>query len=635
MSIGGLAIGIGKMANGSIIMVENIFRVLREKKGTAPPIELISEAAKDVGKYLFSASLIIILVFLPLLTLQGLEGAMFRPTAFAVAAALFGAMLLNITLQPILASVFMTEKHLKDRRNPVNEFLQRKYQLILKRALQHKKIIMAVFVSLILIALVSYNFLGKEFVPPLDEGSIMASTVMLPETSLEESIKMGTRIEKIFLSFPEVISVSRTTGTAEASEHLHPVNHSHYNIELSPREKRKRGFKEITEAMRKELDKLPGIAYIFEQPIANKLAEMLTGTEGQLSVKLFGQDLDILNEKIEEIRNVLADIRGVADLQIEQTTGVPQLVIKLKREKLALFGISVSQVADTIETALKGIEATDVYEADRVTSVLIRFPEEYRNDEEAIKNLLVDAPNGERIPLSELTDITKSEGPQTIFRENLMRRKIILCNVVKRDIGGFVDEARQRIDQSVSLPAGYFVTFGGQFESQQRALHHLTMVMIIVLLIIFVVLFSSFGSLWQASLIILNIPSTLIGGILGLLIAGQTINVSSTIGLIALFGICVQNDIILVAKINDFRRRGLSLRDSVVKGALTKFRPIFMTDMVMIVGVLPLALIVTTGAELHRPLAVVYIGGFFFAILLRLIVVPVLYETLGKWSKKN
>ena len=635
MSIGGLAIGIGKMANGSIIMVENIFRVLREKKGTAPPIELISEAAKDVGKYLFSASLIIILVFLPLLTLQGLEGAMFRPTAFAVAAALFGAMLLNITLQPILASFFMTEKHLKDRRNPVNEFLQRKYQLILKEALQHKKIIMAVFVSLILIALVSYNFLGKEFVPPLDEGSIMASTVMLPETSLEESIKMGTRIEKIFLSFPEVISVSRTTGTAEASEHLHPVNHSHYNIELSPREKRKRGFKEITEAMRKELDKLPGIAYIFEQPIANKLAEMLTGTEGQLSVKLFGQDLDILNEKIEEIRNVLADIRGVADLQIEQTTGVPQLVIKLKREKLALFGISVSQVADTIETALKGIEATDVYEADRVTSVLIRLPEEYRNDEEAIKNLLVDAPNGERIPLSELTDITKSEGPQTIFRENLMRRKIILCNVVKRDIGGFVDEARQRIDQSVSLPAGYFVTFGGQFESQQRALHHLTMVMIIVLLIIFVVLFSSFGSLWQASLIILNIPSTLIGGILGLLIAGQTINVSSTIGLIALFGICVQNDIILVAKINDFRRRGLSLRDSVVKGALTKFRPIFMTDMVMIVGVLPLALIVTTGAELHRPLAVVYIGGFFFAILLRLIVVPVLYETLGKWSKKN
>ena len=635
MSIGGLAIGIGKVANGSIIMVENIFRVLKEKKGQASTLELTSEAARDVGKFLFSANLIIILVFLPLLTLKGIEGAMFRPTAFAVAAALFGSLILNLTLKPVLASVFLTEKHLKDRKNPVTEFLTKKYHLVLKWAVDHKKTILSVFLILIIGAGVSYHFLGKEFVPPLDEGAIMASTVMLPETSLEESIKMGTRTEKIFLSFPEVVSVSRTTGTAEASEHLHPVNHSHYNIELLPREERKRGFKEITQDMREELDKLPGVAYIFEQPIANKLAEMLTGTEGQLSVKLFGQDLHTLNDKIEEIRNVMAEIRGVADLQIEQTTGIPQLVISVDRERLARFGIPVSEVADIIETALNGIEATDVYEPERITSVLIRLPEKYRNDEEAIKNLLVDAPNGERIPLSQLAEISKSEGPQTIFRENLMRRKIILCNVVKRDIGSFVEDAREKIAEEVSLPPGYYVTFGGQFESQQRALRHLTLVMLLVLLIIFVILFSSFGSLRQAFLIIMNIPSTLIGGILGLLIAGQTINVSSTIGLIALFGICVQNDVILVAKINDFRRQGLSLRESVIKGALTKFRPILMTDVVMIVGVLPLALTVTTGAELHRPLAVVYIGGFFFAILLRLIVVPVLYEALAKLGRER
>ncbi len=635
MSIGGLAIGIGKVANGSIIMVENIFRVLKEKKGQASTLELTSEAAKDVGRYLFSANLIIILVFLPLLTLTGIEGAMFRPTAFAVAAALFGSLILNLTLKPVLASAFLTERHLKERKNPATEFLTQKYRTILARSLDHKKLIIIVFVILILGAAVAHTFLGKEFVPPLDEGAIMASTVMLPETSLEESVKMGTKIEKIFLSFPEVISVSRTTGTAEASEHLHPVNHSHYCIELLPREKRKRGFEEITEAMREELDKLPGVAYIFEQPIANKLAEMLTGTEGQLSVKLFGQDLDILNDKIEEIRNVMAEIKGVADLQIEQTTGIPQLVVRLDREKLARYGIPVSDVADVIETALNGIEATDVYEPDRITSVLIRLPDKYRNDEEAIKNLLVDAPNGERIPLSQLAEISKSEGPQTIFRENLMRRKIILCNVVDRDIGSFVKEARAFIDRDVSLPPGYFVTFGGQFESQQRALRHLTVLMLVVILIIFVVLFSSFGSIRQALLIILNIPTTLIGGILGLLIAGQTINVSSTIGLIALFGICVQNDIILVAKINDFRRQGLSLHQAVLEGALTKFRPILMTDMVMIVGVLPLALTVTTGAELHRPLAVVYIGGFFFAILLRLIIVPVLYEALARMGKER
>ena len=635
MSIGGLAIGIGKVANGSIIMVENIYRVLREKKGQASTLQLTSEAARDVGRHLFSANLIIILVFLPLLTLQGIEGAMFRPTAFAVAAALIGSLILNLTLKPVLASVLLTENHLKERKNPVIEFLTKKYRTILSGSLEHKRAILALFLVLIIGAGISYTFLGKEFVPPLDEGAIMASTVMLPETSINESIKIGTQIEKIFLSFPEVVSVSRTTGTAEASEHLHPVNHSHYNIELLPLEKRKRGFNEITEAMREELDKFPGIAYIFEQPIANKLAEMLTGAEGQLSVKLFGPDLDELSHYLEDIRNVMAGIKGAADLQIEQTTGIPQLIINLNREKLSRYGIAVSEVADIIEIALNGIEATDVYEVDRITSVLIRLPEKYRNEEESIKNLLINAPNGERIPLSQLAEISKSEGPQTIFRENLMRRKIILCNVTKRDIGSFVKEAREKIEKEVSLPPGYFFTFGGQFESQQRAMKHLTTLMLIVILIIFVILFSTFGSIWQALLIILNIPTTLVGGILGLLIAGQTMNVSSTIGLIALFGICVQNDVILVAKINDFRKQGLSLRDAVMKGALTKFRPIIMTDMVMIVAVLPMALIVTTGSELHRPLAVVYIGGFFFAILLRLIVVPLLYETFAKLGKQK
>ncbi len=387
--------------------------------------------------------------------------------------------------------------------------------------------------------------------------------------------------------------------------------------------------------MREELEKLPGVAYIFEQPIANKLAEMLTGTEGQLAVKLFGQNLHLLNDKIEEIRNVLAEIKGVADLQIEQTTGIPQLVINLDREKLARHGIAVSEVADLVETALNGIEVTDVLEPNRITSILIRLPEEYRQEEKAVKNLPIEAPSGERIPLSQLSEIYRSEGPQTIMRENLMRRKVILGNVVKRDMGSFVEEARQKISEEVDLPPGYFVTFGGQFESQQRALHQLTILMLLVILIIFVILFSAFGSIWQALLIIFNIPSTLVGAIFGLLIAGQTLNVSSTIGLIALFGICAQNDIILVGKINDFRKQGMPLREAVKAGALTKFRPILMTDLVMIVGVLPLALHVTTGAELHRPLAVVYIGGFIGAIILRLIVVPVLYELFANLFGKQ
>jgi cobalt-zinc-cadmium resistance protein CzcA len=628
MSIGGLAIGIGKMANGSIIMVENIFRVLVEKKGQASTAELTSEAAKDVGSYLFSANLIIILVFLPLLTLSDIEGAMFRPTAFAVVAALFGSLIMNITLKPVLASCALTEQYVKKRHNPVTEFLNTKYRAVLSRSLDYQRLAVVLVLVILVGTVVAYSFLGTEFVPPLDEGAIMASSVMLPETSLGESVNVARQLEAIFLSIPEVVSVSRTTGTAEASEHLHPVNHSHYNIELLPSEDRDRGFEEITQEMREELDKIPGVNYIFEQPISNKLAEMLTGTEGQLAIKLFGPDLTILNHYIEDIRNVLAEVEGVADLQIEQTTGVPQLVIDVRREALARFGISVGDVADIIETALNGLEVTDVYEADRITSLLMRLPEQYRNDEGKVRDLLVDAPNGERIPLSTLAEIYRSEGPQTIFRENLQRRKIIMCNVFDRDIGSFVQEAQARINADVDLPAGYYVTIGGQYESQQRAMRHLTMVMLLVILIIFIVLFSSFNSLRQALLIILNIPTTLLGGMLGLLIAGQTLNVSSTIGLIALFGICVQNDVILVAKMNDLRKRGMALRDAVIEGAMTKFRPILMTDVVMIVGVLPLALIKTTGAELHRPLAVVYVGGFFFAILLRLIIVPVLYNTL-------
>ncbi|HDJ22753.1 MAG TPA: efflux RND transporter permease subunit, partial [Candidatus Aminicenantes bacterium] len=578
---------------------------------------------------------IIILVFLPLISLREIEGAMFKPTAFAVVAALFGSLMLNLTLKPVLCSIFLTEKHLQDKPHPINDFLTAKYELILKKALNRKTIIVSILIILLVATFVLFNFLGKEFIPPLDEGSILASTVMLPETSLEESTRMGQKVEEIFLSFPEVVSVTRTTGTPEGSEHLHPVNHSHYNIRLLPREKRTRGFEELTEAMRQKLDSLPGVSYIFEQPIANKLAEMLTGTEGMLSVKLFGSDIEVLNDKIEEIRNVLATIEGVTDLRVEQTTGIPQLVIQPDRTKLARYGIRVGDLADVVEAALNGLEVTDVYEKDRITSILIRLPEKYRQDEESIRNLLINAPQGERVPLAQVAEIYRTEGPQTIMRENLMRRKLIICNVAHRDIGSFVAEAREIINQEVDLPPGYHVTFGGQFESQQRAMRQLTILMGVVAFIIFVVLFSSFGSMWQALLIILSIPLTLVGAIIGLMVAGETLNVSSMIGLIALFGICVQNDVILVGKINDFRKQGLPLREAIVKGALTKFRAIFMTNMVMIAGVLPLALHVTTGAELHRPLAIVYIGGFLGAILLRLIAMPVLYELFAQFQKNK
>jgi cobalt-zinc-cadmium resistance protein CzcA len=629
MSIGGLAIGIGKVANGSIIVIENIHRVLQERGGQGKTLELVGEATREVGGLLVSASFIIILVFLPLLGLAGLEGAMFRPTAFATAAALFGALVLNLTLQPVAASWALGNHRRAARRNPLDAPLSHGYRRLLEKALSRKRLVVGVFVLFVAAGALAYPHLGKEFVPPLDEGAILASTVMLPETSLEESIATGKKVEAILRSFPEVSSVARMTGSAEGSEHVHPVNHSHYSIALVPREERERGFAELTDAMRTKLDQIPGLAYIFEQPIANRLAEMLTGTEGNLSVKLFGPDLEVLGEKIQEIRNVLAGLEGVADLQVEQTAGIPQLVVRLDRPRLSRLGISVADVADTVETALNGLEATDVYEGERVTAVVLRFGEEYRRDEDAVRNLLVETPGRQRIPLSELAEIGTGEGPQTIFRENLMRRKIVLCNVVGRDIAGFVEEARVRIAAEVELPPGYHVTFGGQFEGQQRAMRQLGLFMGVVALVAFVVLFSSFGSVWQSLLVLANVPTTLAGAILGLLLVGETVNVSSMIGLVALFGICAQNDILLLGKINDLHREGRSLRDAVLEGARVRFRPILMTDLVMIVGVLPLVLRGGTGSELHRPLAIVYIGGFVGALLLRVFIVPVLYEAMA------
>ncbi len=632
MALGGLAIGIGKMAAGSVIMVENIYKFYQGGQRDASTVELTARGAKEVGPYLFSANLIIIVVFLPLLALEGIGGRMFRPTAFALIAALFGSLIMNVTLKPVLMSLCFGKAKRRRWENPLVTFATRCYAALLETSFRPllRPLVLLAAVGVVALGVVCYQGLGTEFVPFLDEGSIMASTVMLPETSLEESVRIGKKVEEIFSSYPEVLHVCRTTGMAEASEHIHPVNHSHYMIQLKPREQRDRGYAELTEAMRRDLGKIPGIVYIFEQPIANKMAEMLTGTEGQIAVKLFGRELEVLNETVHDIRHEMSHIRGIADLQIEQTSGIPLLLVQLDREALSRHGVKVDEVADLVETALNGVEATDVWEAERLTGVLLRLPEKYRENADAVANLLIDTPSGHRVPLSQVARIDRSEGPQTIFRENLMRRKIILCNVVGRDIGHFVRDAREAIAREVDLPQGYFVTFGGQFESQQRTMRQLLWMMLVVGLAVLVMLFASLGSLRQSLLLLLNIPMTVAGGVLALYVVGQTVNVSSVIGFIALFGIALQNGVILVGKVNDLRRQGMGLHEAVIQGAVYRFRPILMTELILILGVLPLALGTTSGAEIHRPLAVVYIGGFVVAIFFEQIVLPILYEMLER-----
>jgi len=630
MALGGLAIGIGKMASGSVIMVENIDRHLLNPRSGSSTLERVASGAKEIGSYLFSANLIIILAFLPLLTLEGIAGRMFRPTAFAVAAALLAALVINITLQPVLMSLRKSRDDRVERRNRFVELITRVYSAILERALRHKWLVIVLAIVILAVAGVLYQDLGREFVPFLDEGSIIASTVMLPETSLEESVRIGKKVEEVFLSFPEVVSVCRTTGMAEESEHVHPVNHSHYIIDLKPLEERARGYMELTEAMRHQLAQIPGIAFMFEQPIANKMAEMLTGTEGQISVKLFGPDLAVLNQKISEIREAMSHVKGIADMQIEQTAGIPLIVIRLEREALARYGIQVEHVAKLIEAALNGVEVTDVWEAEKTTSVLLRLPEQYRQDVEMVRNLMLDTPDGHAVPLSQLAQIESAEGPQTIFREGLMRRKVIVLNVVGRDVGGFVQEARRAIQQKVHLPSGYYIRFGGQFESQQKATEQLMWMMLVVGIAVLVVLFASLGSLRQSLLLLLNVPMTVAGGIVALFLAGQTLNVSSLIGFIALFGIALQNGVVLLGRINDIRKKGAALHEAVMEGSVTRFRPILMTELILIVGVVPLVFGKSSGSEMHRPLALVYIGGFVVAIFFEQVVLPVLYELFCK-----
>ncbi|MBN2292398.1 MAG: efflux RND transporter permease subunit [Pirellulales bacterium] len=635
MALGGLAIGIGKMAGGSVIMVENIYKRLEDQQSEATVLQRVAYGAKEIGPYLFSANLIIVLVFLPLLTLEGVAGRMFRPTVFALVAALCGSLIMNITLNPVLMSLCLEQVKQGKRKNRFVAFSTRVYSTMLKQSFRHKAAVLLVGVAILAVAVACYRRLGSEFVPFLDEGSIVASTVMLPETSLDESVRVGKKVVEIFRSFPEVDSVCRTTGMAEGEEHVHPVNHSHYMIKLKPREERQRGYLELTEAMREKLDNMPGIVYIFEQPIANKMAEMLTGTEGQIALKVFGYNLDTLDAKAREIGNVISQVPGIADLQVEETTGIPLIEIHLDRESLARHGIQVDHVADLIETALNGVEVTDVIEDEKITAVLLRLPKKYRDNADTIRNLLVDTPSGHQVPLAEIAHIARNEGPQTIFRENLMRRKIILCNVVGRDLGGFVEEAKAAIARKVDLPKGYHITFGGQFESQQRTERQLMWMMLFVGLSVLIVLFASLRSFRQSLLLLLNIPMTLSGGIIALYLTGQTLNVSSLIGFIALFGIALQNGVILVGKINDLRNKGAGLHDAVIEGALNRFRPIFMTELILIIGVLPLAIGQSSGSEIHRPLAVVYIGGFVVAIFFEQILLPILYEIFSRLKEET
>ena len=633
MSLGGLAIGIGMMVDGAVVMVENVYRHLSEKSTPdklhhrPTKAQTVLFAAREVGRPVVFGIAIIIVVFLPLFTLQGFEGKMFSPLAFTISFALLGSMLLSLTLVPALCTWFLPQKEAEhDPR--VLHALKSIYIPPLRWAVRHPKTVILTAVAALAGSVVSFPLIGTEFLPPLDEGSIAVQTFRIPSISLTQSLELQKQAEKLLKQFPEVIDVVSKTGRAEVASDPMGVEISDVIITLKPHKEwtttKSKG--ELVEKMRQELAKLPAVAASFSQPIALRVDELVSGVKSAVGIKLFGDDLAVLNDKAESIARVLNKVDGATDINVEKVSGLAYLEVDVDRDRISRYGINVADINEIIETAIGGKEASRVYEGQKSFGIIVRFPEGQRDDVEPIKNILVQAPSGARIPLGQLANVYLKEGPAQISRENAQRRIVIECNVTDRDIGGFVEEARRRIDAAVELPPGYFITWGGQFENQQRAMRRFAVVVPLTIATIFILLFISFGSLKHALLVITGVPFSIIGGVVALLIGHFNLSVSASVGFIALFGVAVLNGIVMVSYINELRRRGQMVEHAVVQGAALRLRPVMITALVAALGLVPMLFATGPGSEIQKPLAAVVIGGLVSSTLLTLFVLPTMYK---------
>ncbi|MEJ5352590.1 MAG: efflux RND transporter permease subunit [Melioribacteraceae bacterium] len=630
MSLG--AIDFGLIVDGAVVMVENAIRKLHERKNDVSTSETVIESALEVGRPVVFAVGIIIIVYLPIMTLTGLEGKMFKPMAFTVTYALIGSLILSLTYVPVMSSI-MFKKKVKERESPIITYAKKYYVPLLRKVLNKRILVVSIAGVLVLISLIIFPFLGSEFIPQLDEGAIAIQAFRLPSASLTTAIETSTMIEKEILKFPEVESVVSKTGRAEIGTDPMGVEMSDIIINLKPKEDWTTGRTktELIEAMEKELNKIPGIAYSFSQPIQLRVAELISGVKSDIAIKLFGEDLNVLKEKANEIVKVVSQIKGAKDVKAEQITGLPQLQIKIDRNKIARYGINVADVNQIIETAIGGKEAGKVFEGDKRFDLVVRFAPEARSDIETIKNILVPSPNGSTIPLSQIADVFIEEGPAQISREHSQRRIVVELNVRGRDIGSFVEEAEKKIYEQVKLPTGYYLEWGGTFENLQNARERLMIVVPLALFLIFILLFISFGSIRNALLIYTGIPFAIVGGVFALLLRGMHFSISAGVGFIALFGVAVLNGVVMVSFINKLRQEGMSLEDAVIEGAATRLRPVLMTALVASLGFIPMAVSTSAGAEVQKPLATVVIGGLITSTLLTLFVLPTIYL----WSEKR
>jgi cobalt-zinc-cadmium resistance protein CzcA len=625
MSFGGLAIAIGMMVDGAIVIVENVERLLRQSPPNVSRWQVVLTACQEVSRPILFAVSIVIVVFLPLFTLQGVEGKTFRPLAYTVALSMFGSLIFALLLAPVLSYLLMRRPK-KTRKE--EGLLLIIYKPIVAGFIRFRIAAVSLALSLIVVGLIIFPRLGSEFTPTLQEGTIMLRLTMAPSIALTESQRLTMLVEKQLLKIPEITEVVSRIGRGEVGAHTDPVNSAEMFILLKPKEQwRVNSQDALLAQIREELGEITGVTLSFTQPIAATIDELLEGVRAELAIKLFADaQLSTLKAKAEEIAAVVQQVPGAADVQVDQVIGAPQLLIKVNRQAIARYGLNVSDVQSVIQAAVGGAQAGFIFEGTLRFDILVRYPPEYRNTKAAIEKIIIQSDTGVRVPLIQLIDIEEIVGSRQITRENNQRFITIQANVVERDIGSFVEAAQQAIAAKVILPPGYLVTWGGQFRLQQEANKRLAVVVPITLLMIFLLLFSSFNSLKNAILILLNIPLALVGGVVALWIAGENLSVPSSVGFIALFGIALGNGMVLVTYLNQLVGEGLPLDEAAVKGACLRLRPVLMTALTTALGLLPLLYSTGTGSEVQRPLATVVLGGLITSTVLTLLVIPALYK---------
>jgi len=635
------ALDFGMVVDGAVVMVENIIRHLSRSRhqtlsGTPKTTaELIREACHEVQRPVFYAIAIIITAYLPIFTLQRVEGRLFRPMAWTVAFALLGAMTFSILIAPVLAATFFRHG-VRERRNLVMDFLVEQYRTRLRWAVRHRWFVAGI--AIISLAGTVYlgfgGVIGAEFLPHLDEGAIWARGTLANSTSLSEGEKFTTQCRYVFASFPEVTTVVSQAGRPDDGTDTGGFGNTEYFVDLKPHDQWRPVFhknkEELIAAMNKALEKYPGAIWNFSQPIEDNVGETMTGTKGSLALKIFGDDLKLLEKKGEEVTTVISAIAGMHDVKLLRDFGQPNLDLTIDRKQAARFGINVTDIQDAVQTAVGGNAVSQVLIGEQRYDVVVRYQERYRNTQQAIEKVRLLSPSGERVSLAQLTNVNVKDGAYDIFREGNSRYVAVTFNVRGRDLGTTVEDAIKQIGQKVKLPPGYTIGWSGEYESEKRAEARLALIVPITILVIFIILYTMFRSYKWALLILLNVGLARVGGFLALVITGTYLSVSSGVGMLALFGVSVQTGVIMLEYINQLRARGHSIEDAAVDGAVLRLRPIMMTMLVATLGLLPAALSHDIGSDSQRPFAIVIVGGLISDLLLSIVLLPTFYVWIAR-----